>query len=515
MTNENHEREDRAAAEASNAAMLLADWLETGAFFYPDRLALVGDARRLSYGALFDRIERFATVLAEMGARPGTRIALLAHNGPMVVEAIFAAARIGAVIVPLNNRLVGAEIAYQIEDSGAEIALIDPAFAELAAQGGLTARPCLTLGADYDQRVAHAARFEGPRPAPDAVVLQLYTSGTTGRPKGCMLSQANWIAAATGFAGAYDVSRHDVIMTTLPLFHVAGLGWCMATLLSGGTLVLPTRFEAGRCWALAEELGLTIGAIPFNLREALEHPAAAAASRTLRMLVGQVPNPPPFLDKVEMTGGYGATEMCGQSLALRSRDGSPHGGLIGRLINGYAARIVDADGQQVATGEVGELLLRGPAITRGYWNMPEASAALLQDGWLHSGDLVRADADGLIYFVDRLKDMIKSGGENVYAAEVEAVLNAHADIVEVAVIGVPDERWGQAVKAVLVSHGNVESEALARALDAWCLERLAPYKRPRWFEFVARLPRNATAKVTKPPLVAAHDPATSIRLSER
>ncbi|MET0360779.1 MAG: fatty acid--CoA ligase family protein, partial [Sphingobium sp.] len=266
---------------------------------------------------------------------------------------------------------------------------------------------------------------------------------------------------------------------------------------------------------LAEELGLTIAAIPFNLRDAVAHPSAATGSRTLRMLIGQVPRRPEFLSHVEMTGGYGATEMCGQSLALRGRDGAFRPGLLGRLINGYAARIVDTEGQPVAPGEVGELLIRGPAVTRGYWRMPEATAALLEGGWLHSGDLVRADADGLFYFVDRLKDMIKTGGENVYAAEVEAILNAHPDIVEAAVFGVPDARWGQAVKAVVVSRATGEPEALARTLDAWCLERLAPYKRPRWFEFTTQLPRNATAKITKPPLIAAHDPATSIRLSER
>jgi acyl-CoA synthetase (AMP-forming)/AMP-acid ligase II len=178
---------------------------------------------------------------------------------------------------------------------------------------------------------------------------------------------------------------------------------------------------------------------------------------------------------------------------------------------GYAATIVDGDGRPVPSGETGELLVRGAGLTAGYWRQPEASADLLRDGWLHTGDLVRADPDGVLWFVDRAKDMIKTGGENVYSAEVEAVLLAHPRVREAAVLGVPDERWGQAVKAVVVPAGPVQPAEL----DAWCLERLAPYKRPRWYDLAESLPRNASGKVVKPQLRDAHDPASAIRLAER
>ena len=494
------------------AGGILADAVAVGRDFFGDRPALVGPDGVCSYADLDRRISALAAVLAEEGVRPGDRLAVLCPNHPAFVEVLLAASKMGVAVVPLNHRLVGPEIAFQVADSDAALAVVAPSLADLAASSGLLARPHLLLDDEVEARLTAVAPYAGPRPEPDAVLLQLYTSGTTGRPKGCLLTQRNWVAAATSFAHAHDLHAGDVVLTGLPLFHVASLSWVLSALLSGGTVVVHERFEAGDFWATVVRWGVTVAAAPFGVRQALRHPAAREAGRTLRMMVGAPSrSAAEVLPHVEMVTGYGATELCGQVTAIRGADHGRHAGSIGRLMAGYAATIVDGAGRPVPSGETGELLVRGAGLTAGYWRQPEASADLLRDGWLHTGDLVRADPDGVLWFVDRAKDMIKTGGENVYSAEVEAVLLAHPRVREAAVLGVPDERWGQAVKAVVVPAGPVQPAEL----DAWCLERLAPYKRPRWYDLAESLPRNASGKVVKPQLRDAHDPASAIRLAER
>jgi acyl-CoA synthetase (AMP-forming)/AMP-acid ligase II len=503
-------------AEAGVVAdMIVSDCVMSGRHLYRDRPALIGDNVTWTYGELADRVERLAGVLVRMGAHMNDRIALLSHNGPAVIEVLLAAARIGAAVVLLNHRLAGPEVAFQIDDSNAVLAVVHSGLDDLAAKGGLLGRPHLFLDSDLDGHLEATSPLAGSRPGAEAVLIQLYTSGTTGRPKGCLLSQRNWVAAATSFANAYDINANDVVLTALPLFHVAALSWTLSTLLSGGTVVLPERFAVEAFWDLVTRHGVTVVAAPFGVRPALKHPAAAGSAGTLRMMVG----PPTRLageviPHVEMVSGYGATELCGQVTAIRGEDHRARPQSIGRLMTGYAAAVVDATDQPVRAGETGELIVRGPSMSRGYWQLPEATAALLRDGWLRTGDLVRVDEEGFFYFVDRLKDMIKTGGENVYSAEVEAVLLAHPLVREAAVLGVPDERWGQAVKAVVVPGDGDVTVAVAE-LDAWCLDRLAAYKRPRWYEMVDQLPRNASGKVVKPHLLAAHDPAAATRLAER
>jgi acyl-CoA synthetase (AMP-forming)/AMP-acid ligase II len=495
-----------------SAELIVCDVVTRGRDFYGDRLALVGASGARSYRALAQRVESLAAVLVDEGLEPGARLALLAPNGPEFVEVLLAASRIGAAVVPLNHRLVGPEVAYQVDDADAALALVHPRFADLAESAGLFARPYLLLDDDLERRLARTPAYAGPRPDPTAVLIQLYTSGTTGRPKGCMLTQRNWTAAATSFAHAYDLHAADVVLTALPLFHVAAMSWTVATLLAGGTVVLPEQFDPAAFWSTVAEFGVTVAAAPFGVRPALKHPDARVAGRSLRMMVG-VPSrlADDVLPHVDMVSGYGATELCGQVTAIRGPEQRTRPDSIGRLMAGCTAAIVGDDGSPVPPGTTGELVVRGPGLTAGYWRLPEATTELLRDGWVHTGDLVRADDEGYLYFVDRAKDMIKTGGENVYPAEVEAVLLAHPAVRDVAVFGVADERWGQSVKAVVVPSGAVTPADL----DAWCLERLAPYKRPRWYETAGVLPRNASGKVLKPLLRDAHDPATAARLSER
>jgi acyl-CoA synthetase (AMP-forming)/AMP-acid ligase II len=487
---------------------ILFDAVTMGRDLHGERTALVGDDGPRSYRQLAGRVESLATVLVEEGLVPGDRLALLCPNGPRFVEVLLAASRLGVAVVPLNHRLVGQEVAFQVDDADAALAVVAPSLTALASSGTMLTGAHVFLDDRLEARISAAQPYAGPRPDPGAVLIQLYTSGTTGRPKGCLLTQRNWRSAATSFAHAYDVHTGDVVLTALPLFHVASLSWVLSGLLTGCTVVLPERFEVDEFWATVAEWGVTVAAAPFGIRQAIRHPGAADAGRSLRMLVGAPGRAvAEVLPGVEMVSGYGATESCGQVTAIRGEAYRERPNSIGRLMAGYAAAIVDVRGSPVGPGVAGELLLRGPSLTQGYWNLPEASAELLAGGWLHTGDLVRVDEEGFLYFVDRVKDMIKTGGENVYSAEVEAALLAHPQVREAAVLGVPDARWGQAVKAVVVTSAPVG----VPELDAWCLDRIAPYKRPRWYAMADSLPRNASGKVLKPQLREAHDPATALR----
>ncbi len=299
----------------------------------------------------------------------------------------------------------------------------------------------------------------------------------------------------------------------LPLFHVAGLHFLFTTLATGGTYVVDGPGEAGRFWEVIRTRAVTVATLfpdPFDI---VAHPDAGRSSGGVRLAFSQQTNDAlaQALPGVTIATSYGATELGGMALVAFGDECLRPGPVLGRPLLGMVAGVLDDDDEPAPPGEIGELCFRGGATTTGYWKLPEASAEVTRNGWLHTGDLGRADPDGLIFFVDRKKDMVKPGGENVYSIEVEAVLAAHPAVVECAVIGVPDDRWGEAVKAVVVARREVTAEEL----DRWCLDRLAAFKRPRWYDFAAGLPRNATAKVMKADLRAAHYPATSIRLPER
>ncbi|MDT7549105.1 MAG: fatty-acyl-CoA synthase, partial [Actinomycetota bacterium] len=304
----------------------------------------------------------------------------------------------------------------------------------------------------------------------------------------------------------------DALATPLPFFHVAGLDLALSTLSAAGTVVIPDGPDVPSTWAAVERHGATIVQTLGSYRKLLRK-----APRDLHRLRGIYGNSrwDSELDQLpaefSIWTGYGSTELCGFAVGHNRATLAASPGTIGRPMLGYAATVVDERDRPVARGAVGELLMRGPALTTGYWGLPDASADALRGGWLHTGDLVEVREDGTLRFADRLKDMVKPGGENVYCIEVEEALAACPGVLEVAVIGVPDPRWGEAVKAVVAVRPDVTVEQL----DAWALERLAPYKRPRWYEFVDALPRNALSKVVKTDLRAAHDEHSSIRLPER
>ncbi len=497
----------------THAGMLVGDLPARARDSFGDRPALRSDTSSRTYSELADRVDHLAGAFSASGVRDGDRIAVLSPNDPGLIEVLLAASLVGAAVVPMNPRLVASDVRFQADDADVRFAVVHPALEPLARDAGLSDRHTWFVGDGLERLVGRRERYTGPRPSDDAVLVQLYTSGTTGRPKGCLLTQRGWLSAIAGLAHAIALTEHDVVWTPLPLFHVAGIHYVLATLAAGATQIVEESGDADEVWRVIETHRVTLATLFPNPQTLVAHPDARRAAATLRIGFS-LPIGPSFHDALPglpAATSYGATELGGMALVACGDVWDRPGNVIGRPLIGLAAAVLDDDDRPAAPGEVGELCFRGAAVTVGYWNLPDATAEVLRNGWLHTGDLGRADEDGVLYFVDRKKDMVKPGGENVYSIEVERVLLAHPDVADCAVIGVPDERWGEAVKAVVV----VAADVTAEDLDTWCLERLASFKRPRWYEFVSELPRNAMAKVVKPELRAAHDSAKAIRLPER
>ncbi|WP_433189966.1 class I adenylate-forming enzyme family protein [Actinoallomurus sp. CA-150999] len=510
--------------EASCAGLLVADLVAAGASrALTERVALTGDGWTMSYGRLADDARRWHRLLHESGLRSGERIAILALNGPEYLGVLYGASMCGAVVVLLNTRLDAASIRYQLEDSAARLVIVDPAHHRLAADAGAFDLPAVTLDADYRDRfrAIEPAPAGTVRPDPDGPFVQLYTSGTTGRSKGCVISQRAWVASATNLVTALRLTDADVHIGAGPFFHVAGLGTAMSVLSAGGRLVFGSSRSLDESWELVARHGVTIGTfVGGAVVNAARHPMSATHAGTLRVLTGQAGKHTPaehremaeLVPHAGYVGIYGSTEAGNFATCTTRADEIARPGTVGRPLIGFRAAVVDPDDRPLEPGEAGELVLRGGSVMSEYWGLPEATAETLRGGWLHTGDVMRMDEDGYLYMLDRLKDMVKTGGENVYSIEVEQVLRRHPAVRDCAVIGVPDARWGEGVKAVVVPASNAEADV--ESLDAWCLERLAAYKRPRWYQFEDALPTNG-AKVDKKRLRADHDPRTCVRLPER
>ncbi|MBD2898714.1 Long-chain-fatty-acid--CoA ligase [Actinomadura sp. RB99] len=486
--------------------MLLGDLAHRGAALWPGRTAFAWEGRARTYRELHARVERWAGLLAAGGVRAGDRIALLSVNVPEAIETAFAASLIGAVVVPLNVRLAPAEIRFQVEDAAARHAVVHPALEDLARASGLLDLTHWTVGPGLDRALDGAPPHDLPRPAPDAPIIQLYTSGTTGRPKGCLLTNQGWVAATANAVHAFGITGADRLLGALPLFHVAGYGAALGHLAAGGTVVFPAGASPDVLWPLVAEHGVTVAIFPTGTGRALRHPAAAPG--TLRLVFGMAGTERAGTLEalrglgIGYRGVYGSTEAGNFVTVTTLDDELERPGTVGLPLPPFDLALDGADGP----GEVGELLLRGASVMAGYAGLPDP----MDGGWLRTGDLMRRDADGYFHFVDRAKDMVRSGGENVYSAEVEQVLVRHPGVLDAAVVGVPDARWGEAVKALVV----VRAGTTPADLDAHCRALLGGFKRPRWYEFVEALPRNHSGKILKRDLRAAHDPERSVRLAE-
>ena len=489
--------------------MNLSRIVERWAAHRPQHVAVHFQGEDISYAALWRRVEAATLRLASLGIHKGDRVAYLGHNHPDLLAILFACARLGAMLVPLNFRLAAPEHAEILANADPAVFVVDPDFHEHAAAVAKSL-PLMRLVALQGERAGWFA-WEGPPPVgfepklpgTDAdPVLIVYTSGTTGKPKGAVHTQAGLVWNIVNATLCQDLTSRDHVLTVLPMFHVGGL--CIQTLPAlhaGATVTIHARFDASAFLrdVAARKPTLTL-LVPATLKAVYAHPdwqrTDLSSLREVNTGSSTVPDSlfAPFHARGIPVGQvYGATETGPVSIYLRAEDAIRKAGSAGKAAVHAEIRLVDAEGRDVAPGEVGEILVRAPNLMQGYWKDPDNPA--FRDGWFHTGDLARVDGEGYYWVVGRTRDMIISGGENVYPAELENVLADCPAIAEAAVVGVPDPKWGEAVVAAIVRKPGaaLDAAAVLSLFDG----RLARFKHPRRVVFVDSLPKSALGKVQK------------------
>ena len=481
----------------------------------PDTEAIVFRDQAITYPELDERTTRLAHALADLGVGRGDRVALLSANHPAYLEALFAAGLLGAILVPLNARLTTPEVAYALTDSGAMVLIHSAALADVAiaaaAEAGVATRMVVDGDPDpdavgYETSIAAAStdRIDLAVTHDDPCFI-MYTSGTTGNPKGVVLNHGTVTFAVLNPILDLDLRSDEVALVVAPLFHTAALNFIsLPILLKGGTVVIEEGFEPGRVLRVIAERNVTYGfGVPTMLDAMSSHPdwASADLSSIRRWIVAAAPVPPRTLHTYTERGialcqGYGLTETGPGALVLTPSHTARKLGSAGVPHFFTDVRVVGPDGDETAPGERGEIQIQGSNVMAGYWNRPDATAAAFtDDGWFRSGDVGVRDDEGYITIVDRLKDMIISGGENIYPAEVEAVILSMPGVVACGVFGVPDDKWGEVgCAAITLDDGaTLTYEQLAAFLG----ERLARYKIPKSMVLLEEIPRNATGKIRK------------------
>ena len=494
--------------------VVLPDWLTRSAENSPDREALVCGELRLTFGELWRQVEQMARRLAMAGAQSGTRVALLAHNSADYALAVHALTRLGAILIPLNTRLTREELRWQLADSQATLLIGDAAHRETLATLGaaLPAIRLLSLAEDSgDSSITSLAtlpeadvmlRAEIDLAATQAII---YTSGTTGQPKGAIITYGMHWWNAVGSALNMGLREDDCWLACLPFYHIGGLSILLRSAIYGMRIVVvPPPFDAAEInAAIATERITIISVVAVMLQRMLTTLDTDEASYPpcLRcVLLGGGPAPLPLLEDcarraIPVTQTYGLTESCSQATTLAPGEALRRLGSAGRPLAAVRLRIAREDGSEAAPGEAGEIQLSGPTIMPGYDHRPEATARALRDGWFATGDLGYRDESGYLYVLDRRVDLIVSGGENVYPAEIEAALLAHPAVAEVGVCGVADAQWGQAPIAFVRLHDDMS--ATEADLLAFARDRLARYKVPGAVYFVSELPRTASGKLLR------------------
>ena len=501
----------------NNVGLLLAK----RAHLNPDLEALIdaSSGRRLSFAALNAGCNRTAHALAARGIGKGDRVAILTLNCPEFIETFFALCKLGAVVVPLNVRLVARELSYILKDSGARTLVYGEEFratvADIHAGGGESSHikdwiQVVELDGDADPFALdfHALQAAESEAEPtigageDDMLYIMYTSGTTGLPKGVVHTHNSAIWASFNIGLTSETRFKDRYLLALPAYHVGALTPLTCNVHLGITSVIMRSFDPRTAWQLIEDEAITIMlAVPAMLtfmyqvpdRDTFDH------SRLRWIMSGGAPVPVTSIEAfgaigIEVHEVYGLTECCGPGCLIAPDDARDHLGSAGKPFFHADARVVDGDGNDVAAGEPGEIILRGKHIMKEYWNQPEATAATIRDGWLHTGDIATMDANGFVYIKDRLKDMLISGGENVYPAEIENAILGHPKVGEVAVIGQPSARWGEVPLAVVVAS---DESATEDEILAYCVDKLARFKLPKAVTFIDQIPRNPTGKVLK------------------
>ncbi|WP_279106174.1 fatty-acid--CoA ligase FadD5 [Gordonia paraffinivorans] len=492
------------------------------AFMTPDKVAITYRDQHTTWKQLDDRARAFGAALHRLGVQFGDRVLMTLLNRTEYIEAVLGATQIGAIPVPVNIRMSPAEVAYLVSDSGAKVIVTEKLLAPLAdavaASTGALETLIVVDGSDNPNHLEYESLLApGDADLPlvdvpeDTVAAIMYTSGTTGKPKGAMLTHLNFHAqAVTTMATTAAADSDDVSSVVPPIFHIAGLAAFAPVFYRGIRAVIHPlgAFDPDEMLDTLEREGTTSvfmvpaqwqavcaaqKARPRKLRLRNISWGAAPASDTVLNAMSEA-----FPEAANMTA-FGQTEMSPVTCILEGKDALRKQGSIGKVVPAVTARIVDPLMNDVKPGEVGEIVYRGPNLMKGYWNKPEETAEAFRGGWFHSGDLVRQDEEGFLYVVDRAKDMIISGGENIYCAEVENVLYGHPKIAEAAIIGRAHEKWGEVPVAVVVLAEGVEDLRLEE-LEPYLNENLARFKHPKDLVIIDELPRNAGGKVVKPKL---------------
>lgn len=492
------------------------------------KIAIVFEDRRITYGELNERVNSIANAFIDKGIKKGDRVAILLYNCNEFVELLFAAAKIGAISVPINYYLSIPEVKYILNDSGSGTLVFGKEFSELvnSLRQGTEVKDYIYLGKDLPSWAINMKEFYDNYPTTepqmswevtfDDILVLIYTSGTTGRPKGAILTHGNIFWATINHILVNEYQGSDVMLLAVALFFAGSLIPNAFTFLHlGATLVLEKEFNPERALRVIEKEKCTqIMGVPTIWKFISDLPEFETANLDSLKggLTGGAPVPVPLLEKYQKKGirfsqGYGLTEGGGTNLTLRPEDAFRKVGSTGHPHMYEEVRLVNEKGEDVPIGEVGEVIIKGSGVSSGYWNDPEITANTIKDGWFHTGDIAKMDEEGYYYIVERKKDMIISGGINVYPAEIEDVIYGNPKVAEVGVIGVPDEKWTEVPKAIVVFKPG--QEMTEEELIDFCNGKLAEYKIPKSVVFVDGLPRSGSGKVLKRVLREQHGRGSS------
>ena len=481
----------------------------------PNRLGLVYEDTRLTFRQMNERACRMANALTKMGVAMGDRVGILAQNCLEYYDTYFGVAKIGAITVPLNWRLAAPEIQFILENSGARTLVFGPEYTEMVAglRGRIPAKDYIYAGTgnvpDFARSMKQIQEEVNSREPVwkgegDDTLVIMYTSGTTGKPKGSMLTHANFFWASVTFHALIQGSAaQDMSLVVLPLFHIAGM-FAMPTAVHWGDAVFLIKgFDPQLILETIQKQKITIfGAVPaiLGFMRLVPNWQSYDFSSVRTILVFAAPVPVPLIQEYAKAGVvvrqlYGLTECTGPGTVIGPEDAVSRAGSCGKAFFHTEVKVVEDSGKETKPREMGEVIMRGGHIMKGYWQNEEATAETLRDGWLHTGDIAYRDEDGFIYIADRKKDMVISGGENIYPAEIESVIFGHPKVADVAIIGMPDKEWGESVKAIVVPKKDVQLSP--EEIIEYCRGKIAKYKIPKAVVFTDVLPRNAAGKILK------------------
>ncbi|MGD8192174.1 long-chain-fatty-acid--CoA ligase [Brevibacillus ginsengisoli] len=487
--------------------------LKRSATMYPDRDAIIYNQEKITYAQLNHHVDKLAAGLISRGIRKGDRVALVLGNSLEFVSAYYGILRTGAVVVPINPIFSAREIEYILSNCEAQAVVALGALEQVIApmQERLPHVQFVVYTGEVEGPTSFASLLEAshgettsmPDTTPDDLAVILYTSGTTGNPKGAMLTHQNMASNAEALHPLFQLTKEDRVVAVLPIFHVFCMTVCLNSpiALGAAVIIIPKFSPAHVLEIIREEKATLFAGVPTMYNFLLQYPEGRAQDfESIRLCVsGGSSMPVELLYRFEekyqtiVLEGYGLSEAAPVT-TFNPLGGTRKSGSVGVEIAGVSNKIVDDEGNEVPRGEVGELAVKGPNVMKGYLGMPEATAQVLKNGWLFTGDMAMMDDEGYVYIVDRKKDLILVGGYNVYPREVEEVLYQHPSVIEVAVIGVPDQEYGEAVKAFVARKSE---ETTSEELIQFCEEKMAKYKVPRMIEFVSDLPKNTTGKILR------------------